>query len=235
MIKKEDCKGMQFNPFDLKHNKQRLWQRYPEFAKRKVFSDHTAWKGDHKIVSTEAEEVYASWGDPELNMMLTFIILLIDEESPLYGEKDFDFRKNEAKRLAGVRGSFNDYSERRNPHGRVNLEIEMDTDYYHSIFFEYFKMINRYDYEQWFSEKMSFHQMGMFMRKKPPDEEKELVTHMNTKSKIKKEMKAYLESLIEIESRLFPDRQTEKIISRKATEGSVGRYVEKFAEEKSWA
>ena len=198
---------MQLNPFNAKDGKM---SSYKEFSK--------------KVYWQKPEEGYDDFTKDDINALIKFAVLLVDNESPFYGEKDFLLRVKKCERVL--------YVDRNK---RVKKEIEEMGDLLNNILFNFFKSVNYHIYETWMSMKINIHNMNMYLRKPPiPDKNGSVATDINARRNLSKTISELMHDLIEIEYQLFPDNRLQKIIVERSQEDGLGGYAEQFAKEPNY-
>jgi len=202
---KADFEGMEFNPYGvfgdtLIYNHYKRLKQVPAFSKLSKFHKELGWRGKN------------------LSNLLGFVIVFIDTQSPLFGERDFVKRKAGAVKAMHI--------------DKESLEwesIEQEDDLFSDMIFEYFKMIHDADYEQWFSFKMQIHDFNKFLRKALTDDPKRITTELNARKALMKEIKNMKEEMQELQASIFDDARLLQMMSKKAVQNSIGGYAEKHA------
>ena len=203
--------GMSLNPFAVPDGKG--MDHY------KMFKNAVFWKRDFATEDADGEYLKCSLLD--INKLISFIVLLIDPESPFADERNFDLRVNKCKRILDI-----------DKEGFVAEEIQREGDMYVSIMFELFKRINNHVYETWFSMKMNLHQFSSYLRKSPiPDRNGSVAQDINARRQLAQIMPELTFELIEIEMQLFPDDRLQRLISERSSDDGLGGPAEQYAEE----
>jgi hypothetical protein len=205
----KEFEKMTLNPFRIAKGK--FMDEY------KIFKQKRFWENPE---DGEKESPYNRWTRHEKDMIVRFVVLLIDTESPYYEEKSYDIRVSKCKKaLDIVKASV------------VDKEIDEDGPFMTKVLFEFFKNINNHLYETWFSMKMNLHQMNNYLRRPPAvDKNGSTASDINARRQLSQVITELAYELIEIEFQLFPDSRLQKMINDKATDDGLGGYAEQFAE-----
>lgn len=224
----EDFKHMKFNPFPKEGKSKYLKSIYSQFDRRMIFKDPNGWQEGVPFdeIPESIKSFYDGWKMEHCDLLLRFIIVFSDSESPLFDYGDFDQRKKVALLTCKY------FAKNRETYTRMALEITRDTDYYHLMLTEYFKMRNTLQYENWFSMKMNMHHITEYARKKPSGTN--IAQEMSQRQKIQENLSDMNYKLIELEYSLFKDESLGRILAEKATEDSNTGFVEMKAKVGPW-
>jgi hypothetical protein len=208
MLKEEDFKGMELNPF-------------APFGRTPIF-EHYRRLGTHKVFSNIPDRYSKNgWNKFNMSTLLKYVIVFIDRDSPLWEERDFAQRTRKALDVLNIKDDSLEY-----------FEIEQEGELFQDFVFEFFKLINSHVYEQWFTTKMQVHTFNKYLRQAP--DPKNLIKSINTKKALAKEIKQFSEDLVKLESNIFDDERLAKLISDKSTQNAIGGYAEKYADDPKW-
>lgn len=200
--------GMSLNPFAVPAGKG--MDHYKMF-KSKVF-----WKRNFG-----GESSYEEFMITDIDLLVKFVVLLVDPESPYYDERNFDLRVDKCKRILDI-----------DKESDVCKEIDSDGDMFVSILHEFFKRINNHVYETWFSMKMNLHQMNMYLRRPPtPDRNGNVAQDINARRQLSQVIPELTFELVEMEMQLFPDDRLQRLISERSSDDGLGGPAEQYAEE----
>lgn len=207
----KDFAEMTLNPFVVPDGVF-MQDFYEVFKRRSVFK--TLPQNISKLSEKERESYL--WNFPDLDMFLRYIVIFIDPESPMYNQTDFDYKKKQALMLLEVE-----------PGSNVHNEIESEGRYFFLAVFEFFKIVNDLQYEEWFSQKINFHHATDILRQPIPVTD---TSAINARRNLATSLPELRKTLLKLQASLFKDKRTEKMIVNMATEDSVGGYAEEFAE-----
>lgn len=202
----EDFSEMQLNPFGTKGF---MFNAYPEFSRRKVFSTIPPGK------------TYNEWTDEDLDLLIRVIVIMVDPESPLAEEHDFEQRRKQS--LICVKGHLND---------KVLHEVHFQGRLFSQLVYHFFKIVNDIPYESWYSMKIAFHEFTRQIRRPIPDDADAGI--INARAKIGPAMTEIERVLKEKQVALFRDKRLEKLVLEEAADQEVGGWAEEFAEEPDW-
>lgn len=188
---------MQYNPLAVSRY-ETMWQKYQWFYSKTIFYQP----------QPPAEE-------KDLNDIIKFVVLFFDKQSPLFTEIDLEIRKIEALKWAKV--------DKKSIAFKI---IDEDTEYYQNICFEYFKAINNYTFEMWYSQKIQYHNLCRMARM--PYEEL-LQTPTQSLKQLQTAIQDSMEILIKTETQLFNNERLRDIITPKAEKLYTEAYAEKYA------
>lgn len=208
MFSKSDCSEMDLNPFAIPHNAF-IFNVYRDLSRRKVFSE---------IPGTKQ---YSAWGNKELDLLLKVIILIVDPQSPLSDETDFDFRKEQAVLLIGADSNEN-----------VLDEIDSEGPLFSSLVFNFFKVINNMEYESWYSLLQLYHDLCLQARRPLPKDAD--AGTINSKAKLSGAISIVETEVKKKQYNLFKDKRLEQKIMQESGNDELGGYAEKYAEEPEW-
>lgn len=207
MNNREIYSNMTYNPFAIPVGKN--------MSHYQLFTQNRFWQ---KPKSEDGK--YDGWGKDDIDLLIKFVVIIVDPESPLYEEKSYDLRVDKGKKaLAIFSGSM------------VEKEINQSGEFYSKLLFEFFKTINTHLYETWFSMKMNVHQMNSYLRLPPiPDKNGSVASDINARRQLSQVITELTYELIEIEYQLFPDARLAKIINDRSSDDGLGGYAEQYAE-----
>lgn len=197
---KFDC---EFDPFCEGY----IWENYTKLAVRDVFSKLPVDYLGGDIIDGCPELLDIDLAD--LDKIIRFTIVFADPLSPMAAERDFEFRANASIGLLKHEGE------------RYITLVESGHFFFHLMLYEYFKMVNSFKYESWFSAKMGLHQMNLSLR---ASGQKDL-----DKLKYMQSIDAMTLQVVKMQAELFPDPYTAKIIADQATKSRLGGYAEQYA------
>lgn len=186
-------RNMEFNPV---YNSNILMQdKFPYFKKKKIFNE-------------ENEDFTRK----DLSDILKYILIFADRKSPLWAEKDFEERHNEAMYWAEVK--------RKN----VIQEIEGKGERYLAMLHEYFKGTAGHVYQQWMSQKMAYDDLCSILRTPSID-----ASFINTKRALFQQIDSFRVDLMKVESELFPTDELSALLAKAAMTDGLGGWAEKYA------
>lgn len=204
----KDFMDMTFYPF-VNNGKKRIWEIYPALALDAIL--------DYEFPD-DMKEHYHGWGAQQIELLMKFVIIFVDPQSPLLKrEKDYFRRRELAFEVLGL-----------GPKNKVRVEIELETKYYGSVVSTYFKTVNDMDFEEWFSLRVAW-QDAMAILRTPSMDSEDFAAFQEKKAKIVGSMKEIKKEMLDIEARIFQDdRLQKKILSQTTDEDAT--YAERFAE-----
>lgn len=164
---------------------------------------------------------YASWDNPDLDLLLRVIVIMVDSESPLAEESDFEYRKTQAIILTGA-----------DANDKVLKEIEDEGNFYSSLVYNFFKAISDMDYETWYSMKELYHSLCRQARMPMPRDAD--AGTINARAKLPQAIAAAEQELKAKQYILFKSKRLEKKIIAEAGKDDIGGYAEEYAEEPEW-
>ena len=208
MISKKDCEGMRYNPFAFTMDTM-IWDYYPDFKVRSYLGG-----GEFGPSSFAKMGIidHKRWKAKMSSLVIRFVILFIDTESPFFKERDLERRKAAVLDLLNIKeGSL------------VYKNIMEESSYYQSVVHAYFVLLNNIDYEHWFTVKKNYHNFTKHMRNDSGN------LSGNEKINLTKQIESFRMDVIIAEDRIYNDPKLKEIINRKATEESIFGYPEKYA------
>ena len=215
-----DFDGMELNPFKVPKG-EFIFDYYQILKASRVFG---------KIPDPEEREAardfvtYKSWSQKQLDLLLRFIVLQIDPESPLFEITDLEKKKESAKTLLQKKYPEDKWS-------KVWVEIDEELELYNQKLYEFFVIVNDHDYEHWYSLKIQLHRFNAELRGNfREDKDGSIEKNLNSRRYISKEIKNLKNELDSVEIRLFPDnkRLAKKIATLSMAE-AIGGFAEKYA------
>jgi hypothetical protein len=204
----EEFEDMTLCPFDVPEG-QYVFEYYDVFSKRQIFKN------------PRPTEEYSEWTLKDVDLLLKFIIIVIDQESPIAsgdGATDMDYREEQGLLLLKIKEG-----------APVFEEVKSRSFMYRTLLFEFFKTINSFDYEMWYSLKMNFHSMTAQLRMplKAGD-----ANAINARRQLAGALPDLQKELMRHQVALFPSKRLEKmIINKMLEEDKVGGYVEEYAKD----
>jgi hypothetical protein len=165
---------------------------------------------NRKLLSEVPDELKDHMKPIEFDKLLRFMVLFVDPTSPFVDEKDFDIRQKLCLNALGydVRNLF------------YRQHIRNFSEYFVDVLISYFQMIHNVRYEQWFTTIVSYRRTNFQMMSGQ-------IPILNQKA-VAEVLANYVETLTVLESKLFPDEYTKKMMADRATQGLSG-YAEKYA------
>ena len=184
----------------------------------KIFKSKAFWKHD-ELTNKDGDPFVLDFA--EIDMLIKFVVLIVDPQSPYYDERNFDLRLDKCLRALDI--------DKKSSVGKL---IEEDSDVYVKILHEFFKRINSHIYETWFSMKMNLHQMNLYLRRPPvPDRNGNVAQDINARRQLSQVIPELTFELVEMEMQLFPDDRLQKMISERSSDDGLGGPAEQYAEE----
>jgi len=220
-----DFEGMELNPFAVPKGEY-VFDHYRTLKASRVLG----MMPDSTMPSAKYFIAYDEWTQKQLDLLLRFIILQIDPESPLFEITDLD-KKKEAARAVLIKKYPLDKWE------QVWIEIDEELELYNQKVYEFFVIINDHDYEHWYSLKIQLHRFNSELRSAfKEDKDGNIEKNLNARRFISKGIKDLKIELDNVEARLFPDnkRLAKKIATLSMAE-AIGGFVEKYALTGPWA
>jgi hypothetical protein len=163
-------------------------------------------------------EGYDQWTLEDLHTILCFVIFLVDPESPLAGESDMKYRIEQCLLLCSQKkGSL------------VREEVVSQGLLYRKLVYEYFRYVNEYDYETWWTLKLAFHNDSEFLRRPLSSDDIE-ASKINARRALQDGLADRQKEIVQLQNRLFPTKRLERMIVEAAQEEEPGGWAEEFAE-----
>lgn len=204
----QDFSKMRHNPFDCKTG-QRIWNRYPELKRFDALCKVPDISTPENVNVVQVDEA-------DLDLMVKFVILLVDRHGNPFGEiRDFEYRQDQALAALGIK---------KHATG-IWYFINAGHRWYHDVVFDYFKIVNDDSYELWFSLKTSYKVNMKLLRREfdaSADDKDVKITQQ-----IKASAPGDLRTLQEIEMKLFQDERMRDVVTREAM--SSDRHAEQYA------
>lgn len=215
MFTKDDFKNMRHNPLAVPQGRK-MTDHYPALGRFKAFTDIPSLTGDSN--NTARPHVLSA---SDLDTMVKFVTLMVEPRgNPIAREKNFEVRASESWRVLGISQT------------SVLRKFEQQGHWwFYATMFEYFKMTWDTTYQEWFSQKLAFHEMSRTLAKPmmmADMDDKEV----RAKLAIAGALKGLRKNISELEATLFKDSETIEIISVQAFSD---RLAEKYAIEYSMA
>lgn len=206
-----EFEAMEFNPFGLKgkaiHEHYELLRRRPDKWAPPFFVP--AFDGD--------TNPYVGWTEEDTGCMVSVAAMCIDDQSPLYDIGDLDFKVNsalESLRAAGLSTT------------PAAKEVSKTGRYFEKVLYEYFRIANDAEYEEWWTVKSLFHQMTRRVRSANNDlDDSTAAATLRYYAKLE-EVK---NKMYAIQQSLFHSERVERLITRQADADDPGGYVEQYA------
>lgn len=204
---------MELNPFAL--GKSEMMTKYQIFT-AKVF-----WHHPGVIIHEEDNESRGLTLD-EIDLIIKYVVLFIDPQSPHYAEKNFDLRVSKCARALNI--------EKNTP---VGNEVFGNGLAYEKIVYHFFVRVNDHLYETWFSMKMNQHEMAKYLRGPLVSlgQNNNVAQEVNARRQLALTMQEMMYELLELEMQLFPDERIQKIIADRSNDDGLGGAAEQYAEE----
>jgi len=192
-----------------------MWQHYPIFKKNGWFCDVPT----EAMLGGQGDNKYAGMTIEDADTLLRFVVLMVDYRSELAQELDIEEKKRSIARLLKIdlKGS------------RIGKEILKTGNWIQKVIAEYFKLIHSIEYESWITLKMSYHNVGEFLRR--PIDANVTESNINARRQLQKEYPGMQKSLIDMEYQLFRDESLRDIMNREESANDLGSWAEKFAED----
>lgn len=214
----EDFQDMTINPFVVSRDNY-VFDHYPDLQRAKVFSIIPKNKDDGKP--------YKEFRKKDLDILLKFVIIFIDPESPLADIRDYEKRRKYAIDVMKSRGLVEN--------GRPYEEIMEEGLLFDALIFQYFQLINNHDYELWYSLNMQLRTFYTHLRKDlSEDKNGSVLADMDKRRMLLKDIENFKSTLMNLESQLFASPRLKKIIARKQMDEAIGGYAEMFAKTGPW-
>lgn len=207
-----DFDSMEFNPFAVPTDGT-IMGYYEHLSRRP-----DRWSAPEFVVDRYNKEVsYKHWSNEDCSVLLSIIVLSIDNQSPLYRITDIDYKLECALATMGSRGKIQ-------PH--VVEEVLNNSFFFEKVMTNFFKVVNDYQYEEWFTKKSLYHYLTSVARDSTSGLE---MVPIADRLKANKELKSLREEIAIAQQSLFPSERTAKIISRQSEADDLGGFVEEYA------
>jgi len=197
-----DFSSLEFDPTVLDDGEM-IWEKYPDLA--------------NPIFCKLSEEDFTlGYTYEDLSLLVSFVVLYIDEESPCYKETDMDRRIRFCTNTLKIEED-----------SMVYDQITNHTAKYSAILYEYFKWSNNIAFEGWFSLKSTMAGYYQYLRTPISNEDADL--EVDRRTKIQERLVKLEKTLMEKEAKLFPSPRIQKQIARENLKESLTGYAEKHA------
>jgi len=181
-FKQEDFKKMRYNPMEVPKGTS-LLDHYPTLKLYKEL--------DKKVVGFDADKI------------LSYVIFLIDDNSPFFKVEDFAQRHRLAAQQAGLKET-----------DIEKLDIKSNVAL-NSIFSGYLRVVNSDDFTLWFSLKQNFYNNTEMIRDATL-EGNDPVMAVKRKQEIGIALKDSLNTIRDLEARLFKDERIKDRVTQSA-------------------
>lgn len=211
----QDFSEMELNPFGV-----------PKGVK--VF-DHYRLLKMSRIIGQVPKGIPGSWSPDDLDLLVRFLILMHDTESPLYAVSNLEDKKKYAVDLLSKKWPMDKWAN-------IWSEIAKEGDLFLQKLYEFFVIINEHDYEHWVSLKIQIHRFNEELRSKfKPDKSGSIAANLNARRAISKDINQLKSQLDSVEARLFPDnKRLARKIAAVSMSQSIGGFAEKYALDGPW-
>jgi hypothetical protein len=200
-IDRSEFEAMTFNP--LKNPKELIWDVYTKLRKNPFFR--------------KLGEIYEP---SNASALLRFIILYIDYESPMSGEKDLDIRKKECLRILSIK---------KGSDGTIYDIILKEEGKFNECIREYIRYVQSYDYQNWLVLSQHRAYIMDYLLTKPKFGDKNSDNDMAIRARLGNELATTADNLLQLEAKLFPEPRIERLIKDMLMEDSFAGYAEKYA------
>lgn len=204
---KLDYTKMRFNPKGVPKGAM-VGEHYLPLSRRAFFTSVP----DGKFIDRGEKEIPTKM---DLHLLVSFTILFCDKGSPYYRERDFEERKALCMEDMGI--------GRDSLVGRCIIE---DHWWFGGVLTAYLRFTEP-GFDTWITLTISNEQNKAYMRRPLP--EKGLNDALDLREKIRKGLKSADADILEIEERIFVDRQTRDVVIEAATSDGMAGWAEKFA------
>jgi hypothetical protein len=206
-FRKEDFESMQFNPF--RDEGKSMVEMYPRLRRVRAF------RGKHPRI--------------DLDVLLKFVVLYIDPQSPVYDITDLEERAGKVVKILGIKERHAVYNEIN--HHLLPPDQQGDWGFiFDNFVFEYFRIVNNHEYEYWFTMKSDYHQQCQFLRSAPPSDPETAALDATRRQKVADGLEDKKNKLLVTEERLFRDPRVRRIIENYSTkDDDIAGYAERFA------
>lgn len=147
-----------------------------------------------------------------------FVALIIDPGSPLFPIREITQRCEQAIKMLHV-----ELDEK-----ELKDVIDLKFPELRKAILRYFIMLNSYQYEQWFSQKMLFHELTALLQK--PVSGKDQLNELDKRIKYSAQLTVLGKEIMKKEAELFDDDRMRDFISRTATASKIINWAEVYAE-----
>jgi len=201
----ESYAKIKYNPFDVPVGTM-IWEKYKALGRRAHLSSVPV-----QLFQRENEVDIPTQND--LSLLVSFIILFVDQNSPFYDEVDFEERKSVVLEALHI------------PKTSIVWKCVSENHWWFGIVLTaYFRLANIHLFESWYSLKVHTHNQNELLRR-PLDENENFRNRNEIAGKVDENNK----KLIELEHRLFHDPTMKDIAVEAVTSDYFVGYAEKHA------
>ena len=203
MITPEDCAAMTYNPLAVPSGKY-IHQFYEGISRKK------------KMHSLPFSDVYASWNDKDVSMLVSYVLIAYDPDGPLGDERDLDYRFDQASECVTLTK-------------KVKKEIQNHGEFFNQVFLEFFRTIHDHRYTRWLALSKNYANQVAFVSKPigAADDPKKKNDAAFALGELALE-------LSKLEASIFPSPQMQKLVAELSIEDDLGSWAEKYAEDGRW-
>ena len=221
MYSVSDFEGMELNPLVVPKD-QYVFEYYKSLKASRIFGMLPDYRKEDALEFV----AYDKWSKEQLDLLLRFVILEIDPESPLFEITGLDKKKEYA--LDVLQKLFpKSVKQWEVVYNEINLELAL----YNQKVYEFFVIVNNHEYEHWYSLKIQLHRFNSELRSAFKSDQ-----NLNARRFISKEIKNLKIELDSIEMRLFPDnKRLARKISTLSMAEAIGGFAEKYALDGPWS
>lgn len=219
-MQKADYSRLKYNPFAVPKGAL-IGEHYAQLSRRTFFISVP----EQIFKDRPQEGIEEIPTKKDLSLLVSFVILLCDPNSPFCEERDFVERKAMCMEALGI--------------GRdtlVGKVIIVEHWWFGGVLSAYLRLLNTPLFDTWISLKINAEQTKAFLRRPLQDiasngKASPGIEAMDLRRKIANDLKKMDAELLEVERMLFPDAQTKELVNEDATSESLAGYAEKYAVE----
>lgn len=191
-----------------------LFEYYPELnyheeLRKGIFFKDS--KTEREIVIIDADKAFI------------FCALLVDPKSPFNEIRDFKIKAERCALYSNFPQSELGYSK------EVQDVMELKNYQIQIIMLRYFMNTAEYEFEQWISLKMAYHQATMLLRRSTSKEIDEAIVEVEKKLKIQEKLEVLKGKILEMEAGIFDDEKIKEALQKAASSKNY-RWAEEFSD-----
>lgn len=153
----------------------------------------------------------------------TFCSLLVDPKSPFNDIRDFKIKAERCALYAGFPKTEKGYSK------EVQDVMDLKNYQIQIIMLRYFMNTAEYEFEQWISLKMAYHQATMLLRRSTSKDIDDAITEVEKKLKIQEKLEVLKGKILEMEAGIFDDERIKEALQKAASSKNY-RWAEEFSD-----
>ena len=193
-----DFSNLEYNPLELSKDEM-IWEKYPDLSMNPVFCEPS-----HDLTFEE------------LSHIVSFVILFVDVNSPVYKETDMERRTKVCIDTLKISKASPAYKS-----------IITHDERFSKVMYEYFRWVNNLPFQSWLSLKLTVTGLYKYLSTDLGIEDVDL--EADRRAKIQERLIGLEKKLLEKQSKLFPTKRIQDIINRENIKDQLTGYAEMYA------